>query len=268
MNLLSKIKKSDLILEPFPHLVIPEVIEARFARRLFESLPGPELITGGLFPNNARFNYSALKVLAEPSLASIWKEFVSAHISQDFFNDFLRIFGDEVKKLYPGLERKYGELEALKVGTRFKDSFETKTVLLDAQLALNTPVREVSSVSPLHFDAPNELFAGLFYLRHPEDDSKGGEFEIHQVKGELRFQGRELVSEVQKIKSIPYQNNTLVFFLNSLNSFHAVSPRSPTKFPRWFLNVIAEAPKPLFSTKEHQAGRAEILWSKLWPKQK
>eukprot|EP00976_Prorocentrum_cordatum_P081574 1184462-Prorocentrum_minimum.AAC.5 len=47
---------------------------------------------------------------------------------------------------------------------------------MGAQIAMNSPVtKEVDSVRGPHVDDINELWAGLLYLRKPEDNSTGGE---------------------------------------------------------------------------------------------
>jgi hypothetical protein len=49
------------------------------------------------------------------------------------------------------------------VGVRFKESDE---VLLDCQIAINTPVRKRSTVRGAHVDQPDEIYAGLLYFRY------------------------------------------------------------------------------------------------------
>ena len=50
---------------------------------------------------------------------------------------------------------------------------------------------------------------------------------------------RNLIEQVNLIK---YEKNTLVFFLNTIDFIHSVSPREPSKYSRRFVNILAEFP--------------------------
>jgi hypothetical protein len=39
---------------------------------------------------------------------------------------------------------------------------------------------------------------------------------------------------------VPYAPNTLVFFINTRDAFHAVTPRTGTHLPRRFVNIVAQ----------------------------
>ena len=78
------------------------------------------------------------------------------------------------------------------IGRRNEETLENSDVLLEAQISINTPVRTKSSVLGIHVDNSNKLFAGLLYLRKPEDDSVGGNLNLYSWK--------EQFSERKKIK--------------------------------------------------------------------
>jgi hypothetical protein len=46
----------------------------------------------------------------------------------------------------------------------------------------------------------------------------------------------------QTVSTVKYEANTLVFFVNSNQAFHAVTRRSPTPYPRRFVNIVAQLP--------------------------
>ncbi len=132
---------------------------------------------------------------------------------------------------------------------RYVDTFETADVLLEAQPAMNTPVTATpSSVRAGHLDNANKLIVGLYYLRHPDDDSTGGELELYRYAMRRPvFEGHELSHRfIESVKTIPYEKNVLVLFLNSAHSLHGVTVRQPTPWARLFFNLGAEVRTDLF----------------------
>ena len=72
---------------------------------------------------------------------------------------------------------------------------------MDAQISINTPVEKLSSVRKAHLDNTNKFFSGLFYLRLPNDDSRGGNLQLCKWREEYTLSKknqalqRELASE-------------------------------------------------------------------------
>ena len=63
-------------------------------------------------------------------------------------------------------------------GLRHNDSSGAE-VMLDCQVAMNSPVRVRSAVRGPHLDGAGELFAGLLYFRHHNDHvSTGGDLQV------------------------------------------------------------------------------------------
>ena len=48
------------------------------------------------------------------------------------------------------------------------------------------------------------------------------------------------------VETVKYEKNVLVLFVNSLESFHAVTVRNPTRYRRLFINIVCELQKPVF----------------------
>jgi hypothetical protein len=139
-------------------------------------------------------------------------------------------------------------------GTRKLDTFATKDVLLDAQIAGNTPVTAATSVRTTHVDHGSKLFSGLFYMRSEGDNSVGGDLTISRFKPEYSLEERlgcfsgAYVDDrhVETLKTIRYSRNCLVLMINSLDSLHGVTIRRPTPHDRLFVNLIAEIDAPLY----------------------
>ena len=59
------------------------------------------------------------------------------------------------------------------------------------------------------------------------------------------------------MKTVNYQSNVLVLFLNSIKSLHGVTVRSITDSPRLFLNLFGETEYPVYNLLPH---RADLNW--------
>ena len=98
------------------------------------------------------------------------------------------------------------------------------------------------------------------YMPYADDESKGGEFQLHRqasVVTEVNKNGGRAVGNQagEIVKTVPYTRNTFVMFLNnSTNTIHSVSARKDATKHRRSVNIIAEfnkiARRSMFSVKE------------------
>lgn len=255
-SLLSNVQKIHVSTHPFPHIVITDPLDDELCLQLISEYPSVNTVTNGQdYSSNQRFSYSASEVFGEDNISPLWKQFVQAHTSSAFLIELTSIFENHIRLMYPSLESDIGTLKSLRAGVRNIDTFSTADVLLDAQICVNTPVVDTpSSVRTAHVDKPNKLFAGLYYLRSPEDTSTGGDLEIYKFKDKPnRFKGVYISEKyVEVFKTVKYQRNVLVLFINSIKSVHGVTVRSKTNSPRYFFNLIGEVKQPLFDLSQYQ----------------
>lgn len=244
---------SDQILdEPFPLVIVKNVLPPQLIADIKSGLPPLEvLLDGNAFTSNQRFNYSATAVARNSTLASVVKDLVAAHLNQEFLDDIIRLFGAHILKQYPDFEERFGALTALKAGIRGQTNDSNCNILLDSQIAFNTPV-EIggTTVRGPHLDDPRKLFIGLFYLRLDGDDARGADLEIYRSKVEparLDITRTANLADMELLETVKYEANTLVLFLNTPISFHGVKPRARTQHHRVFLNLLGEMPTPLFA---------------------
>ncbi len=116
-------------------------------------------------------------------------------------------------------------------------------IALDARIEINCPVTVASSSRGPHLDTPNRIYSGLFYLRHPEDDSTGGDLQLFRWKdGPVSWiDAYELPPDrVECVATIPYRPNLLVFFPQGIDAIHGVSARQPTPHFRRYVFITAE----------------------------
>ncbi|MBW4538648.1 MAG: hypothetical protein KME43_05810 [Myxacorys chilensis ATA2-1-KO14] len=256
-SLFDTVEKSEVFVEPFPHVVIRDALDERLCNQLIDEFPNINTITQNTqFASNERFSYPAQDVFANPEISELWKSFIQLHTSDRFLHQFATLFEDQIRQYYPEFEQEIGEIAALKGGVRKMDDFSKADVLMDAQICINAPVTaKPEPIKQAHVDRRQVLFAGLYYLRHPDDHSTGGNLEIYRFKSgnPYGFEGQFIDDRyVERVKTVNYERNVLVLFLNSIHSLHGVTLRSVTDSPRCFVNLIGEVKQPLFDYRPYE----------------
>ena len=253
-SILEKLDPAQIVYEPFPHIWIREALDPAYYAELAESFPSVERIAGnGALPNNQVFRLQASDVLADAAMPAICRDFFSYHCSGPFLEEMTRFWSAAIAHEYPDIEARFGKpLEELSCRLRHYRSGKPpeslrenmhSDVTLDTQFVVNSPVTQVSTVRGPHLDKPYKLFAGILYMRLPNDDSTGGDLHLYRAKaGKPRFDRRQHLDDrfVVPFDEVPYEANTLVLWLNTPSALHGVSPRSKTNVPRRYINFIAE----------------------------
>ncbi len=252
-SILRGISRADIRHEPFAHVVIENCLPAPLYAELARTYPSDETILrlgksakDGRARPNSRHDVHAQEILCNPDCFSqSWRDFVRYHVSNVFFQEFLGLMGPEIIATYPGLERRLGRpLRELRT-TVLHAPTEDSEVALDCHIAINTPARRRGSVRRVHTDAPDELFAALFYFRAADDQAAGGDLEILRWKRDKDhlFVGSEVdESAAEPVQTVAYKPNTAVIFINSPTALHAVSARSPSPLSRRLVNVMGRVP--------------------------
>lgn len=268
-HLFHKVKKSEVITYPFPHIIIKNPIDDELCSKLIDHFPYISVLTKGFFDkkihfNNQRLSYPALPLLNESCVHPLFKDFLKINLSEDFFNKFISLFKESILSFYPDFEEKFNEFEKLKVGIKNLHTFEQADVLLNAMTTINTPViNKPSIVRDMHVDAQHKLFSGLFYMRLPGDDSIGGDLDLYKLKNKKnKFYGPYIKQKyIEKINTIKYEKNVFVLFVNGIDAIHGISPRYPTRYPRYYLHLSADLERPLYDLKQYQGVRSRIVSS-------
>lgn len=231
-NILSGLERIDA---PFPVFVgkgpegLYEILRNSWPEGGYEGRPGPNKL---------------LQIKAQNLPRGFFEHVAQKHTSRAFLQDTLRLFGPDI----PAAAKQY----PLECGLRGSDA----PFQMDVQAAINTPVTRKSSVRGPHVDDPKELISGLWYFPVEGDDA-GGDLEIYRWKKGRKFIGRKgMVKKaeadpkaVELVCTIPYEPNTMVWFLNSPDSVHGVSPRGKTDKLRRYINFLVEVQQPLFELK-------------------
>lgn len=250
VSILSRAETSQIVAEPYPHIVIDEALPPDYFAELEASYPSLELVANGkTIENNSLYLMSARAVCDNADMPEVWRDFFAYHASPVFFEEVKRFWADWIPRAHPDLAENFGKpLEDFTIGlrhpgqTKNPDNREAD-LMMDCQFGVNSPVTQVSSVREPHLDNPAKLFAALLYFRHTDDHADGGDLEFYRLKGRFpKHRGRNTIDAkyIEKVKTVEYKANRLVTWLNSPYSIHGVSPRSVTQLTRRYINFLGE----------------------------
>ena len=273
-SVLRKANTLDIKTKPFPHIVIKNALPQELADSLELSFP---ITCFDQTQNNQRKSISFSDAKKNENISREWKEFLEFHGSKVFLSEFIELFKGHLIANQE-LRRLASKSEPI-VGRRNEETLGKSDVLMEAQISINTPVKTKGSVVGIHVDNSNKLFAGLLYLRKPEDDSVGGNLNLYSWKEKyserkklklyyesLGSKGSEsLKKHVSLEKEIEYGSNVLVLFPNSIDALHAVTPRGETVHPRVFVNCLGVLPfnvyqRPFLNNKIRQIKKSPNIW--------
>lgn len=249
---------------PFTHLVRQKVFSPTDYARLADEFPEMEVILGDrkIPGSNYAARLPASKALAHPRISPLWKEFIRHHTSTDHWREIVELFGQSLLNTFPDIEKLVGKRMADWTAAP-RDAEGEADIRLDCQIVINTPVSEPISVRPAHIDKRTTIYSGLFYMRHPDDLSSGGDLELFSWKRQPRFlETRACVpSDIKKESVVSYSANCYTCFINSPLAVHGVSVRGLSPLPRRYINFIAEMPRPAF--RYEKIGKWGHAWMRL-----
>lgn len=264
LSILSNASESSLVLDPYPHFVIRNALDPEIFAALEAQFPADEVVVNKRPVKDTWYDYSACDVLRDERISPLWREFFNYHVSKEFFLDLTNLLGKAIRQTYPLLESRLGKsLEELNVGMRPGGKGDPLApgadVSMECQFYANY-TRAPRAVRGPHVDRPSELFAALLYFRQKGDGSTGGDLEICRATDDSLYPSQQSVriselpaeissSKVKTLSTATYAANTLVLFLNSPKSVHAVTARSPTPLTRRHINFCCDLTLDLFEMR-------------------
>ncbi|EHR42207.1 hypothetical protein [Alishewanella jeotgali] len=256
LSILSNASKADIFSEPYPHIIIKNALDPTVFKRLADEYPDPAIVLNGREKKDTWYDYPACSALQNNNISPIWQEFLAYHTSSAFYQELLQLFGDIIKQWHPQLEQTFGKrLEDFSISMRQNGAADNpknylSDVSLECQFYVNYTEQSKAVRGP-HVDRPTELFAALLYFRQDDDDSIGSNLDVCQAIDPAHVHpGKKILvdhlpmevepKKVSVVRTAEYEANTLVLFINSEKSIHAVSPRTATKTPRKHINFTAD----------------------------
>jgi hypothetical protein len=237
-------------LDPFPHIVVPDALDPGLYRQLCAGFP-PFSRIGWSDPqnlprSNAKFELSAASMIADPEMPDAWRRFAVLHSDRRFFDSVVALFAAH----WPIALRQAlgGTFAGHSIERLARHRPRAARIALDARIEINCPVVGTAS-SPLgpHLDTANRLYSGLLYMRHPEDDSTGGDLQLFRWKEGAAAPTSvvELPEEhLECVATIPSRATLLVFVPQGIEAIHGVSVRPPTRHFRRYVFITAELGEP------------------------
>ena len=259
-SLLAGQTSAALVMEPYPHIIINNALPRDYYQALEAHYPSidalkqvvraakrahPQSQTYArtlrhLGRRNRRVNIASTVVTNNSILSPMWQEFINYHSSNAFFHEMVEVFR-------PAISRSYPEFDPTQAYAAHRGSSETKDITIESMIAMNTPSWFRGKITGPHTDHPKKLFVGLFYMRDPRDTA-GGDLILYKRKQLVTAENLkwQRPNTVEAVNTVHYQANTLVVLLNSPQAVHGVTLRKASKYPRRFVNIIAERSKPFF----------------------
>lgn len=231
---------NSLLHNPYPHVCIEDALPEKIYNELEETFPEELVCSTQPHDGGITYRYKANPALIDRKIPQIWQDFFDYHTSKDYFKEVISLFEPSIEKHYPHL---LDDLHQQSVAVR--DVQEGGHFITDCQFVVHEPVDQTGTSRTPHIDNPVEIYAGLLYMRKPGDNSKGGNFTIHETTDEITMVNKTLGRQVEDhlhraVKQVPYKRNTFCMFLNVLDSVHSVTPRIGATERRRSINIIGE----------------------------
>lgn len=241
LSVLQNFKPENLYLYPFPYIYIENALPQNLYDQLASSYP--ESILNGATAGFKDFRYYQHD-FTDQHVTSLWKDFVKFHTSKAYKDQVIQSLEPGMRKYYPEITDKYLNVD---VSYRYEGKAKN-TAALEVQFVMNSA--DTEKIRTPHLDQSRELFACLFYMKKPEDQSDGGDLIVYKKIGEnFKFiEGR--IAPLDRIKEtnrIKYKANSLIIFLNTTDSIHGVSQRINAEVFRRYVNIDCHIAEKLFA---------------------
>jgi len=224
------LQQAEFDYEPYPIGLIRPTFEAEFYERLRSTYPGKELFE---FKPALGNKYSLSEINNAGQYAdfirthSAWRDFY-AHVKSDAFIEQILEFM-KVRHIDLGI-RRYRPASKKRIGARASPlSRLLRREELSARFEFSMMDADGGHIRP-HTDAANKLITLVFSMTAPGewDPSWGGGTDIVLPTDRTRIYNhinRSMdFSEVEVLRSLPFDPNQCVIFVKTFNSWHSVSP--------------------------------------------
>jgi len=240
LDVTQTVTKDDIILDPCPYFAIRNALPEPVYAQLVSEYPEAHMMQGPKTHFQAR-RYRQHEFVPG-TVSRLWQDFVDYHNSVEYKNRVLDLFE-------PALEKYYSEIaqDLRAAGVSERHDGRAGTVQMEVQFVLNG--QQDTTVRTTHLDNSRELFAGLLYMRKPEDTSTGGDIQVfRKMVSTPEYTGIREVNpaHVTAAGTVPYRANTMILFLNTADSIHGVTPRIGANCLRRYINIDAHQDRKLF----------------------
>lgn len=253
-TVLDKATPTDVTLEPYPYLVVRNALPQDYYNELSKAFPDLTNVPAAhATANNKRLDLMSSwgKALrSNEEVPAVWRRFMADHTTPAFAR---RVFSLFPSMTVPGADEETRWLRTEAYGKGLVEKLGLTGPVADTDivgrvtLGVNTPVTDRVSVRGPHVDSPRKAYVGLLYVRHPDDDSEGGDLAVYRWKDGATpdpWTAKADPNDVEQVGVIKYEPNTFVIMLSAHHSLHGVTERAPTPYLRrlaicsgWFPGV-------------------------------
>lgn len=241
-SLLARASRTDVQIDPFPHVVIADALPAPLYRTLSDEFPAATDLG-----ENERRNLKASAVVGDRRVSETWRAFVDYHTSPDFMHEVHALFRGIPGVLWGSrLPREFPRVRKIGRGSTTRDQSACQMRYhAFADMDVATQAGGIADQEPIgpHTDVVHKMFSCLFYLRADDDQSTGGalylsrwsvpgsdqEIATRQSRGEIAARSHTTI-----VRRVPYASNVAVIFPNSIRAVHGVDLRHGGRVPRRF----------------------------------
>lgn len=244
MQNFSLLQHKPLVLDgdPFPYAVIEGALPDELYLKLASTFPTSSVTQEMLQKENHRVDLISSwgpSIYPASFADEPWQQFIRQHSHNCFARQVVNLFMDSLESLGDRLHQPMPRLFRPFAGTR--SSFDPDSIKVRVTLAVNTPSTECLQVRGPHVDNKLKAFVGLYYLREEGDSSVGGDLCLYRwrdsTKRHPRWPKKIDDGEVEVLRTVRYEANKLVIFMNTDNSIHGVTHRDPSSAFRRFVVV-------------------------------
>lgn len=268
MNHLSVIQNATKVeTDPYPYLCIEGALPDHIYQELNDTFPEQLITSTNPYHDGTCYRYKMKECVEIGQPPAIWQDFFAYHTSPEYFRACTELFASSIVNHYG--EEFYENLKASKVTTRGIDS--SGFYVTDCQFVVHEPIDQTRTSRTPHIDNPQEIYAGLLYMRQQGDNAPGGNFTIHRTTGEITEVNKSLGRQVDNSLhvphyEVPYMANNFCMFLNVKHSVHGVTPRIAPSMRRRSINMIGEfnGTGRMWAVKEIVNKKRSKIWAKLF----
>lgn len=180
--------------------------------------------------------------LNDPALPKVWRDFWEEHLSPAYVKKVLDFWRSDLEAIYPDVAK----FDPLSRCIRKLPGQEPADYAfeVDGQFVQRDPAdKKTESGMAAHLDSGQSVVFTLWYFRHPDDRSKGGDLTFYKLGRGARFdekKGRYPRGPIEPVRTVPYAANSLVSVLNTKAAIHAVTPRRGARMPRRNVTITIE----------------------------
>lgn len=248
-DLLSSFKREEnFFLDPFPHIVIENCLPEKIYNQIESNYPDFNMLDYLLKKTGNLSSLKFIDIMNKENLKidSIFYDFFNYHASHKFFSKLIKIFNAEInnknitnKLIYELSQIKNSEdlIKSDKI-----DAITNKTPSIN----INYPPLNSNAIRSVHLDRSQNIIGCLFYVKDKKDINNGGDLELYSWKYTSDFYKKLYFTDpldfkhVSFNKTIKYDRNKIVIFINSMDSLHLATSRKEKSPIRKHLYLSAD----------------------------